>query len=279
MRVIGQIYEEDNYDAFVRLADNRDVLGARINKLIASISEHYILNPIIVNEKMEIIDGQGRYEACKALGKPIHYIIAAGANSADCRRMNKYNTKWTSLDFAKSYAKSGVSAYIFLLKTCMDTGLPLFRVLRLANHGTNGKGSGQETAMSAFEKGNLSFDENDVVKVRNIKGVADDVLDALQFSGRTNDAFYTGIKIASETNGYDHSRMIANCRKQRATYVQMSSLSDQLKELERIYNYKARQGSKLYFSDYMRNKGANIRDYSKTYSPYRDTDASTLKEA
>ena len=91
-KVIGQIFEEENYDIFVKLDDNRDVLSGRLNKLIASISERYVLNPIIVNEKFEIIDGQGRYEALKKLNRPIHYIIAPGAASDDCRRMNKYNT-------------------------------------------------------------------------------------------------------------------------------------------------------------------------------------------
>ena len=53
---------------------------------------------------------------------------------------------------------------------------------------------------------------------------------------------------------------------------------DQLVEFERIYNYRSKKGGRLYFSDYMRNRGENVRDYSKTYSPYNDTDVSTLKE-
>jgi ParB-like chromosome segregation protein Spo0J len=91
--IIGYVYQTYKYDSFVRLEDNRDVFSNRLNKLIASISERYICNPIIVNEKREIIDGQGRYEARKSLGLPIHYTIAKGATSDDCRRMNRYNTK------------------------------------------------------------------------------------------------------------------------------------------------------------------------------------------
>ena len=65
MKIIGQVFEETNYDAFAKLPDNRDLSPGRLNKLIASISERYILNPIIVNEKMEIIDGQGRLNALR----------------------------------------------------------------------------------------------------------------------------------------------------------------------------------------------------------------------
>lgn len=276
MKIIGQIFEEEDYRNFRRLPDNRDVLGQRVNKLIASINEHYVLNPIVVNEKMEIIDGQGRFDACKALGKPIHYIIAPGANSDDCRRMNKYNTKWSTLDFAKSYAKSNVSAYINLLSACKKTSLPIMRVLRLANHSTKNGHSTEK--MSGFEKGELIFSTEDVDTVVEIEKKVNEIIDALQFSGRKNEAFYISVKIASETNGYDHSRMIKNCKAQRSTYSQMSRLQDELVEFERIYNYKAGKNNRLYFSDYMRNRGANVRDYSKTYSPYNDVDISTLKE-
>ena len=106
MKIITSVYEETNYNCFHRLPDNRDVFATRIEKLIASMSDRYILNPIIVNEKMEIIDGQGRFEARKAMKKPIHYIIVRGATSDDCRRMNKYTTVWTQLDYARSFEKS-----------------------------------------------------------------------------------------------------------------------------------------------------------------------------
>lgn len=277
MKIIAQVFEEENYDCFRRLPDNRDVLGQRINKLLASIKERYVLNPIIVNERMEIIDGQGRFEACKALGKPIHYIISPGANSDDCRRMNKYNTKWSTLDFAKSYAKAGVASYKNLLLACKKTELSIGRVLRLANHGTK-PSKGTHVEMSLYEKGLLEFDTSDVEKVVEIKAKIAEIKDALQFTGRVNDAFCTAIKVISETNGYDHDRMIRNCKAQRSSFAQMSRLVDQLIEFERIYNYKTRQSNKLYFSDYMRNRGINVRDYGKGYTPYNDTDVSTLKE-
>lgn len=275
-KIIGQIFEEENYDIFHRLPDNRDVFGRRLNQLIASISTKYILNPVIVNEKFEIIDGQGRFEALKTLGKPIHYIIVPGVGSDECRMMNKYNTKWTQLDFAKSFAKAGLQSYANLLKACELSKLTVGKAMRLANHGMKAKRSDVE---SAFERGELKFTQEDIQKVINTKELADEISEALQYTGRTNDAFLTGVKIISETEGYKHSRMLSNCKKQRASYQQMSRLSDQLIEFERIYNYNLSSKNKLYFSDYMRNKGANVRDYTKgnTHSPYTSEDISTLK--
>lgn len=273
-KIIGQIYSEDDYTVFKRLAENRDVTPSRVNKLIASISERYVLNPIVVNENMEVIDGQGRFDARRTLRLPIHYIVAEGADINDCQRMNKYNSIWTALDYAISHAKGGKEAYIVLLKTCKESGFPISRVLRLANHGT--RKSKYSTKMSAFEAGNLVFDENDMKMVMVIKQRGDELLKALQFTKKPNDAFHTGFKIAFETEGYDHATMLNNAAVLRDSYQQMSSLSGQLMEFERIYNYRKGKDKRLYFSDYLRDKGSNVRDYSKTSSPYDDVDISTL---
>lgn len=272
-RIIGNIYEEDNYDVFRRLPDNRDVLTDRVNKLVASISEKYICNPIIVNEKMEVVDGQGRFEARKELGLPIHYIIAEGANSDDCRRMNKYNTKWSILDFAKSYSKQGKPSYINLLEACEKTKLPVGIVLRLANHAKADKG--RSVIMTNFEKGKLDFSKTDIGVVARVTEMASEIVDALQYEGRINDAFRIGVKIMVETKGYDHARMLRNCIASRSSYAQMSRICDQLVEFERIYNKRCKR--KLFFSDALRNFGSNVRDYDTcSRHQYDGTDVSTL---
>lgn len=275
-KVIGYIYEEDDYSVFKRLSDNRDVLSARVNKLIASISERYICNPIIVNEKMEVIDGQGRFEARKSLGLPIHYIISEGATSDDCRRMNKYNTRWSNLDFAKSYARKGLRPYILLLRICEETGLPVSTILRLANHGspTTAKNSDK---MSWFERGELQMSELDLEKIRNIVKLSNEIIESLQFTGRVNDAFRVAAKIVIETTGYKHEKMLKNCKLYRASYNQMSRISDQLKEFERLYNKNTTNKNKIYFADCLRATRAS-ESYDYTYSPYKDKDISTLTE-
>lgn len=272
MKIIGQIFQEENYDVFRRLPDNRDVTQSRINKLIASISEKYILNPIVVNEKMEIIDGQGRFDALRSLGLPIDYTISFGANSEDCRRMNKYNTKWSTMDFATSFAKSGNSNYALFVKACREMGLSISCTLRLANK------AGSYYLGEVFMKGDLKFDDADYAAVKRTKDISDDITEALQSNVRKNEAFYTAVKIACETEGYNHERMIKNCKLCRSTYAQMSTVKDQLSEFERIYNYKTRADNRLYFSDYMRNKGSNVRDYANMKTPStREDDASTLQ--
>lgn len=273
-KVIGHIYEESDYSKFRQLEGNRNVLSGRLNKIIASISDKYILNPIIVNELYEVIDGQGRFEACKALGRPIHFIVAKDATIEDCRRMNKYNSKWTSADFVDSYCRAGKESYIALKKACAESGLNMSTVLRLTNkygkdHPT------RDARLTLLERGDLIFSQEDVQTVKDIATAANEILEALQITYRPNLTFYAAIKVIYETDGYDHSRMIKNCKANRSTYNQMSNLKGQLEELERIYNYRAKAG-KLYFSDYMRNKGYQVNDYRYSESKKTRNSISSL---
>lgn len=274
-KVIGNIYEETDYTKFKKLSDNRDVLSTRLSKIVASFSVKQILNPIIVNEKMQIIDGQGRYEALKKLGRPIQYVIADGANNDDCKRMNRYNTKWSSLDFAKSYASSGNENYINLLKACSQSTYPITRCIRLANHATYKSHSGE----NVIESGKLIFTEEDIEKVLKYKALITEIQDALVLSKRINDAFVISVSVMAEFKGYNHKHMIENCKKQKNSFNLISGIEGMLKEFERIYNYRVPVNQRLYFSDYMRNKGYNtLKDYSSSQSEYDDVNVQTLQK-
>lgn len=110
-----EIKVTNNYDLFKKLEGNRITSINRINKIKNSIlSVGYITSPILVNEKMEIIDGQGRYEALKELNLPIEYIVQNGLTIKECIAMNVNQTNWELLDYIKSYADKGNMNYVRL---------------------------------------------------------------------------------------------------------------------------------------------------------------------
>lgn len=256
-KIIGQIFVTTDYSKFKKLESNRAVLTQRKNKLIESFSEHEIMNPIVINRNFEIIDGQGRYEAKKELALPIYYIIDPDADLEDCRRMNEYNSHWTIDDFINSFADEGNPNYIELRKCKQEVKQPTLRILRLANKGTKTGHNGEKEHARA---GLIKFTEDDSNKVKNVLEKANDIAEALCQTKRLNDAFYVAVKVSCEFEGYDHERMLRNCKSQRSSYNQMSNLENQLKEFSRIYNHGAKR-NKIYFEDYMRNRGYNVRDY------------------
>lgn len=115
-------YRTYDYAKFKTMRGNRKVAEKRVTTIMESIKQIGRLpTPIIVNEKMEIIEGQGRVEACKRLGLPIEYIIVVGATIEDCRVINQANTPWGEDDYIQSHIQSGNENYI-RVKGLQDIG-------------------------------------------------------------------------------------------------------------------------------------------------------------
>lgn len=111
-----KVYTTKDYSIFRRLTGNRDIPESRISKIVESIQTiGWVRNPIIVNEKMEVIDGQGRLTALQRLKMPVEYIIAEGAGNKECIYMNMNMVNWKLPDFIKSYAEQGNENYQRLL--------------------------------------------------------------------------------------------------------------------------------------------------------------------
>ena len=273
-RIVGNIYETVDYSIFKRLPSNRDVLQARLKKLIESFSIREIMNPIVVTKNYEIIDGQGRFEAKKILNRPIQYIIDESATIEDCRRLNAYNTPWTINDYVKSLADGGNDNCQRLLECSEELGISIARCLRLSNH-TGGGHADHRNALSitaALDK--LKFTADDAEIVKSVWKKIGEIKEALAFTSRINEAFCSAVKVMTQDERYDHDGMLSKCKKSKNTFYQASGLEGMLKEFSRIYNSGRTADKRLYFEDYMRNRGYNSRDYD--FSKNDKTDMSTL---
>lgn len=114
-QLIGKVYLTDEFEKFKVLGGNRNVTEARKKMLVKSIDENgYITNPIIVNENFEVIDGQGRLEACKELYVPVAYTVVDGIGINECMILNQNMKNWTIREFVESYAELGNPDYIRL---------------------------------------------------------------------------------------------------------------------------------------------------------------------
>ena len=69
----------DEYNIFTFAEGNRAINPAQVKNLIKSIENIGLIpTPIVVNEKMQILDGQHRVEACRQLKMPVYYIVVPG---------------------------------------------------------------------------------------------------------------------------------------------------------------------------------------------------------
>lgn len=131
---IGQpskIHSTTQYGAFVFKKGNRPVRG-RVVSLIAAIEKHNQLAeyPILVSErqdgKLEIADGQHRFEAAKALKVPIFYIVSRQQITIEqIAAANQLQQSWSMYDWLESWIGRGNEEYRTLKQFCDTFRLPV----------------------------------------------------------------------------------------------------------------------------------------------------------
>lgn len=112
----NRVYKTDNYDAFSFLNENRYVSIQKVSQLEVLIKMHGQQAPIHVNEKMQIIDGQHRFHACKNLGVPVEFMIRPGTVAQNALYYNQGGSNWKLKDCIDYYAKTGNEHYKILSK-------------------------------------------------------------------------------------------------------------------------------------------------------------------
>lgn len=120
---VGVVWRTKNYSAFRYLENNRTVDNAHVKRLMKSFAENgYIPAPILVNERMEELDGQHRAKAAERSELPIYYVVIDGAGETECRVLNKDQKKWSLMDHIEAAAKSGDETALIISRIVHENG-------------------------------------------------------------------------------------------------------------------------------------------------------------
>jgi hypothetical protein len=109
-----EIKVTDDYGKFSFMGCNRDVKSDKVLKSIKENGDFTKWKPILVTPGFKIIDGQHRFQACKELGLPIHYIVYDGDEDYDkvMRTLNIEVKVWQMEDWLTYYVKEGKESYM-----------------------------------------------------------------------------------------------------------------------------------------------------------------------
>lgn len=115
---IPKLQATSNYEMFKIIDSNREINKNHLRKLINSITAKNLLYlfPLVINKKMEVIDGQHRLSAAKSLGIPVYYMIDNSITKADIAMMNSNRKGWGIKDYIYFHAKEGDKNYELLDK-------------------------------------------------------------------------------------------------------------------------------------------------------------------
>lgn len=249
-----EIYTTKNYDEFKHLKGNRVVSEQRVNKIINSIRDvGYITNPIIVNEKMEVIDGQGRLQALKILKMDVEYIIEPGAGIEQCLNMNINQTNWNLRDYIKSYSDNGIDGYVKLLKLMQE--YPQFNcyVLMTATREVS------KTDGHLIKSGNLTITDEQYDKaiekleyLKQFEGLFDNVRGKEYY-------LYQGILYCCTFDSVSKERLLNKMKELSHTIAPFGGILDALEQIEKIYNTNIKKDYAFIVTEYRRSLMTRMR--------------------
>lgn len=226
-----KVLETRDYDKFQFLVPNREQSRGHVENLKAAFEEVGNLTrvqPILVNEKWEIIDGQHRFTAAKELEQPIFYTVHPGLGIHEARSMNILHRGWTIDDYAQSYAKSGNKNYQKYLQLKEDYGFNNSITMTYIEGIT-----GRQRLFKDFRDGEFVV-KDEAAAAERLEKLSEAVEKLPLLHNRTIALAFLRIMQAED---YNHATMLKKLDKYGYKLRKVDELEANLRQLEDLYNH------------------------------------------
>ena len=107
-----EIKKTKNYELFKIHRANRQINKNHVRNIKKSMQKKFLISPIIVNEKLEVIDGQHRLIASRDLDLPVYYFINNNYSINEMQRLNAINKNWVPIDYLNTGIELNNQNYI-----------------------------------------------------------------------------------------------------------------------------------------------------------------------
>ena len=245
-KTVGSIYSTFDYSQCKMLQGNRNINEINVKRLVASFEKAYLLNPVLVNEKLQIIDGQHRFEAAKRMGLPINYIIAEKYSNNEVHLLNSNIRNWVKVDYLNAYCELGNENYIAMREFISDFPEFAFSVcdVIIANS-TTGTNTPNGTIKSTriFENGEMVIKD-----ISKAYAVANKIkMIKHYYKGYNRMSFVRAVIVLLKKEHFDFNLFIQKLSLQPTSLVDCVSAGKYYELIEDIYNYRNRNKVTLRF--------------------------------
>jgi hypothetical protein len=233
-----------DYGRFKFIDDNRMVVPSHLEELKASIQETNLLyaNPIIVNEKLEVFDGQHRLLAAEDLEVSIYYDIIPNLSSSAMITLNVLGLNWKPENFARYYASKGNNDYSYYLNFRKENDLnhqSAMAFLLAKDWEVHGGGqTSRHFKAGLFTVLDKEYAETAVKQLRDYRW---------HYKGYLRRSFIKAVLIVLRHSEYDHEWMINRLDLIGSRLTDRVNTLDYLRDLEDIYGYNT-PSKKIRFS-------------------------------
>lgn len=227
------ISKSSNYEKFKMIDWNRDINKPSVAKLVEENMIKFQLHkfPIIVTDKLKIIDGQHRFEASKQLGCPIYYIVANDMDESiySVNSVNKVGKKHSRGDKLEMMYKAGDKGAETVYKVYNLYQGVFDKTTVLTVLCAKSDGGGLASAIDRFDQITLPNYESGI-----------EVLDALFYSdmpSKGKNRMVMALSMVSGKSGVHPKAIIRRCRENLAKWVEPKSRQDNVRSILSCYNY------------------------------------------
>lgn len=257
MEKVKSIFQTSDYGLFSNLQGNRQLSATNLKRLEKSFSEQYLICPIAINEKYEIIDGQHRFFVAKKLGLPINFYIVEGYGVSQVQRLNSNMKNWTPSDYLEAYVSLGNPEYIKFKGFMKD--YPEFTItaasviLAGSSNGFIIQKTDNETITKSNKSGRYNVDgfKQGIIKIDNYEHsclVADKIrMIKPYFDSYSNTNFVRSICSLLTNPNYNHEEFIKKLSNRSHKLEKCRNIELYKELIETIYNYRRRKKVSLRF--------------------------------
>ena len=245
-----------DYGQFKYVSGNRILNESNINAIANQIRQHGQQQPIIINERYEIIDGQHRLEACKKLKIGVEYIKRKGATIDDVISTNIVGKKWGFEDYIHRFATEGNQDYIDLvkfIKVAKSKGIAPSTAICIA------KGNSAETSYYMYDDQKVRMNQSKDSKGPKVlyrvgsaealgffkmpnKDEANKRLNQImafsEFSFYNKVSFVKAINQCMRIKEMDFNRLLQSARKNPRRFTNEATTENFIQMFEEIYNWR-----------------------------------------
>jgi hypothetical protein len=251
-----QVVQTRSYSMFKYMNGNRALSEQNIRAIMHQIQQHGQQQPIIVNEKYEIIDGQHRLEACKRLKRPVLFYKKQGATIEHVISTNVVGKKWTTLDYFNRFASEGNENYkrgLEFIEHAQKNGFSQTAAINIMG------GSHRKLAMCAdgeirykhpsnVDKKNELYDVGNAMQLGHFKCPQmhdlQQIMDAIRlfeaFPFIKTKTFVAAFLRVLRVDGFDPQRLKERALRYPSMFTHEPNAKRYLEMFDKVYNYRSK---------------------------------------
>lgn len=226
------IHFTTDYTLFRSIVGNRELNQNKINRIIKDINSGLNMLPycpVIVDESLNVIDGQHRFFISRKLKQPVYFVISNKLTLHEIAKVNSNTERWNGKDFIHCYATQGNDNYIRLQAFIDKYTLPITTAIALLSGDKTI--SGGTSKRELFEKGQFKIaDEQKATEVVEL---------AFKFSahpGYRKREFIEAISKLIKAGLCDFDRLLKKFSSNPDLLKECPNSKTYLQELELLYN-------------------------------------------